>query len=326
MKLNCDCYRLRFNYIKFYLCEKLFGLNQKLIIKFPNAISVTIKREDLIHPFVSGNKFRKLKYNLLQAKEENQETLLTFGGAYSNHIAAVAFAGKENGFKTIGIIRGDELRDKIATNPTLQFAQDCGMQFEFISREEYRLKNEIPFLENLKQQHGDFFLIPEGGTNELAIKGCQEILTKEDAQFNYICCAVGTGGTISGIINSVLPHQKVLGFPALKGDFLKDEIRSFVNNDCDENWELITEYHFGGYGKVNQDLISFINQFFKNNNIPLDPIYTGKMVFGVIDMIDTNYFPSESKILLIHTGGIQGIEGMNSKLRSKQLPLIDTYV
>jgi 1-aminocyclopropane-1-carboxylate deaminase len=301
-------------------------LNQKLIIEFPNSISVTIKREDLIHPFVSGNKFRKLKYNLLQAKEENQETLLTFGGAYSNHIAAVAFAGKENGFKTIGIIRGDELRDKIATNPTLQFAQNCGMQFEFISREEYRLKNEIPFLENLKQQHGDFYLIPEGGTNDLAIKGCEEILTNEDEQFNFICCAVGTGGTISGIINSVLPHQKVLGFPALKGDFLKDEIRSFVTDVPDEKWELITNYHFGGYGKVNQDLVTFINEFLKNNDIPLDPIYTGKMVFGVIDMIVANYFPAESKILLIHTGGIQGIEGMNSKLRSKQLPLIDTYV
>ncbi|MEZ7499166.1 pyridoxal-phosphate dependent enzyme [Flavobacterium sp. Arc3] len=301
-------------------------MNQKLIIEFPNSISVTIKREDLIHPFVSGNKFRKLKYNLLQAKEENQETLLTFGGAYSNHIAAVAFAGKENGFKTIGIIRGDELRDKIATNPTLQFAQNCGMQFEFISREEYRLKNEIPFLENLKQQHGDFYLIPEGGTNDLAIKGCEEILTNEDEQFNFICCAVGTGGTISGIINSVLPHQKVLGFPALKGDFLKDEIRSFVTDVPDEKWELITNYHFGGYGKVNQDLVTFINEFLKNNDIPLDPIYTGKMVFGVIDMIVANYFPAESKILLIHTGGIQGIEGMNSKLRSKQLPLIDTYV
>lgn len=311
---------------KLYLCKKLLGLNQKLIIKFPNSISVTIKREDLIHPFVSGNKFRKLKYNLLQAKEEKQETLLTFGGAYSNHIAAVAFAGKENGFKTIGIVRGDELRDKIATNPTLQFAQNCGMQFEFVSREEYRLKSEISFLENLKHKYGDFYLIPEGGTNELAIKGCEEILTKEDEQFNYICCPVGTGGTISGIINSVLPHQKVLGFPALKGDFLKEEIRSFVTTIPDENWELITEYHFGGYGKVNQNLVSFINQFFENNSIPLDPIYTGKMVFGVMDSIAKDYFPAGSKILLIHTGGIQGIEGMNTKLRKKQLPIINAHV
>lgn len=298
-------------------------MNQQLKTPFPNSISMYIKREDLIHPFVSGNKFRKLKYNLLQAKEENQETLLTFGGAFSNHIAAVAFAGKEKGFKTIGIIRGDELGSKISGNPTLLFAQNCGMQLEFISREAYRLKSEISFLENLKQKFGSFYLIPEGGTNALAIKGCQEILTQKDAEFDYICCPIGTGGTISGIINSVLPHQKVLGFPALKGDFLKKEIRNFVQN---ENWELITDYHFGGYGKVNAALIGFINQFYAVNQIPLDPIYMGKMVFGVIDLIQKNYFPAESKILLIHTGGIQGIQGMNIKLRNKQLPTIDINV
>ena len=295
-------------------------MNQQLTIKFPNSISVSIKREDLIHPYISGNKFRKTKYNLLQAKAENQETLLTFGGAFSNHIAAVAFAGKEYGFKTIGIIRGDELEDKILENPTLQFAQDCGMQFEFVSRTEYRLKNEIGFIEKLKQKFGTFYLLPEGGTNELAIKGCEEILTKDDVKFDYICTSVGTGGTISGIINSILPHQKVLGFPALKGDFLKNEIRNFVKN---ENWDLITDYHFGGYGKVNSELIAFINQFYKENKIPLDPIYTGKMVFGVIDLISKNYFPENSKILMIHTGGIQGIQGMNLKLKNKKLPLID---
>ena len=298
-------------------------MNQKLITVFPNFISVQIKREDLIHPFVSGNKFRKLKYNLLQAKVENQETLLTFGGAFSNHIAAVAFAGNEKGFKTIGIIRGDELSGKVSENPTLLFAQNCGMQLEFISREDYRLKSEGSFLENLKQKFGGFYHIPEGGTNDLAIKGCEEILTSEDADFDYICCSVGTGGTISGIINSVLPHQKVLGFPALKGDFLKEEIRNFVQND---NWELVTDYHFGGYAKVNEELIVFINHFYLENQIPLDPIYTGKMVFGVVDLIKKNYFPAKSKILLIHTGGIQGIQGMNMKLKNKQLPTLDIYV
>lgn len=294
-------------------------MNQSISIPFPNNISVTIKREDLLHPFVSGNKFRKLKYNLLQAKAEKQTTLLTFGGAFSNHIAAVAFAGQENGFKTIGIIRGDELGDKINENPTLSFAQNCGMQLEFVSREEYRLKSETTFLENLKQKFGDFYLVPEGGTNALAVKGCEEILTEEDAQFDYICCAVGTGGTISGIINSILPHQKVLGFPALKGDFLKEEIRNFATN---ENWKLISEYHFGGYGKVSPELIDFINRFYATTQIPLDPIYTGKMVFGVINLIEQNYFPENAKILLIHTGGIQGIQGMNIKLKNKHLPTI----
>ncbi|WP_245705074.1 1-aminocyclopropane-1-carboxylate deaminase/D-cysteine desulfhydrase [Flavobacterium omnivorum] len=290
---------------------------------FPNSISVQIKREDLIHPFVSGNKFRKLKYNLLQAKAENQKTLLTFGGAFSNHIAAVAFAGKERGFKTIGIIRGEELAQKVNENPTLLFAQKCGMQLEFISREEYRLKSELSFIENLKHKFGNFYLIPEGGTNALAIKGCEEIITHEDADFDYICCSIGTGGTISGLINSALPHQKVLGFPALKGDFLKEEIRNFAQN---ENWELISDYHFGGYGKINAELVLFINHFYAENQIPLDPIYTGKMVFGVIDLIQKNYFPAESKILMIHTGGIQGIQGMNIKLKNKQLPTIDIYV
>jgi 1-aminocyclopropane-1-carboxylate deaminase len=294
-------------------------LNQILPLELPKGISLEIKREDLLHPFISGNKFRKLKYNLIQAKAENQGTVLTFGGAYSNHIAAVAYAGKEQGFKTIGIIRGDELGDKIAENPTLHFAQECGMQFEFVTREAYRFKTEPDFIANLRDKFSSFYLVPEGGTNEYAVKGCQEILTKEDASFDYICCAVGTGGTISGIINSALPHQKVLGFPALKGDFLKDEIRKFATN---EDWELLTDYHFGGYGKVNEELIQFINQFYKQTKVPLDPIYTGKMVFGVIDLIQKNYFSNNAKILLIHTGGLQGIKGMNTILKNKNKTLI----
>ena len=223
------------------------------------AVSLSIRREDLIHPFISGNKFRKLKYNLIQAKAENQDTLLTFGGAFSNHIAAAAFAGKEYGFKTIGVIRGEELGSKILENPTLKFAQECGMQFKFVSRESYRHKTETDFIENLKNEFGSFYLVPEGGTNEFAVKGCEEILLKEDSQYNFVCTAVGTGGTISGLINSSLPRQKVLGFPALKGDFLKEEIRKFVHK---ENWELITDYHFGGYGKVNSELIALVNRFY----------------------------------------------------------------
>jgi len=294
-------------------------LTQKIQLTSKKA-SVSIRREDLIHPFISGNKFRKLKYNLAQAKTENQDTLLTFGGAFSNHIAATAFAGATYGFKTIGIIRGDELKSRILENPTLKFAQECGMQFKFVTREDYRHKTETEFIENLKQEFGDFYLVPEGGTNEYAIKGCEEILTKEDAEYDFVCCAIGTGGTISGIINSILPHQKVLGFPSLKGDFLQDEIRKFVQND---NWELITDYHFGGYGKVNSELITFINQFYNQNKIPLDAIYTGKMFFGVMDLIDKDYFPENSKILLIHTGGIQGNAGMNLKLKAKKLQTIN---
>lgn len=296
-------------------------INQKINLPFLSNTIVYIKREDLIHPIVSGNKYRKLKYNIFQAKAKNKTKLLTFGGAFSNHIAAVAFAAQENGFESIGIIRGDELSGKIEQNPTLQFAQNCGMKFEFISRESYRTKEDVSYIEKLHQKYGDFYLLPEGGTNELAIKGCEEILTDEEDSFDYICCSIGTGGTISGIINSTKLHQKVLGFPALKGDFLKDEIRKFVKNN---RWELIVDYHFGGYGKVTDDLIAFINTFYKQTRIPLDPIYTGKMVFGVIDLIKNNYFPKGSKILMIHTGGIQGIQGMNIKLKNKKSQIIDT--
>lgn len=300
----------------------MIEVKNQLILK-KNTIDVFVKREDLIHPFVSGNKYRKLKYNLLKAKEDGHSVLLTFGGAFSNHIAAVAFAGKENNFKTIGIIRGDELREKIDENPTLKFAQENGMQFEFVSRAQYSDKQNPEFEKELKNKFGNFYLIPEGGTNELAVKGCEEILVLEDAQFDYICCAVGTGGTISGISNAALPHQKVLGFPALKGDFLKKEIRKFASN---ENWELIADYHFGGYGKVNLELIEFINNFYQDNNVPLDPVYTGKLVFGVLDLIEKNYFPDNSKILIIHTGGLQGIQGMNTVLENKQLPKIKINV
>ncbi|MBP7397101.1 MAG: 1-aminocyclopropane-1-carboxylate deaminase/D-cysteine desulfhydrase [Flavobacterium sp.] len=294
-------------------------MNQKITYDLPKGITLEIKREDLLHPFVSGNKFRKLKYNVLQAKAENQSVLLTFGGAFSNHIAAVAYAGKEQGFETIGVIRGDELRDKISENPTLSFAQECGMRFEFVTREAYRHKTETAFIEQLQVKFGSFYLVPEGGTNDLAVKGCEEILTEFDAHFDFVCSAVGTGGTISGLINSALPHQKVLGFPALKGDFLQNEIHKFVNN---KNWELITDYHFGGYGKVTTEFIEWMNWFYAQTGIPLDPIYTGKMVFGVMDLIQRNYFPPKSKILMIHTGGLQGIAGMNAKLEKQNKPIL----
>ena len=295
------------------------SVNQLINIEFPNEITLHIKREDLIHPFISGNKFRKLKYNLLQAKAEKKSKLLTFGGAFSNHIAAVAYAGKENNLETIGIIRGEELESKISENPTLTFAQNCGMKFEFVTREDYKTKATNTFIEDLKGRYGDFYLVPEGGTNSYAVKGCEEILTDEDYDFTHICCAIGTGGTISGLINSAKTYQKIIGFPALKGDFLSDDIRKFAKNS---NWEVQLDYHFGGYAKINEELIRFINDFYKQTNIPLDPIYTGKMMFGIVDLINKGYFPKGAKIIAIHTGGLQGIEGMNNNLKNKNLPLI----
>lgn len=294
------------------------GINRK-------DIQLFIKREDLIHPEISGNKYRKLKYNLQQAKSENKNTLLTFGGAFSNHISAVAFAGKLHGFKTIGVIRGNELGDDLEktlqSNPTLRFANECGMQFKFVSRTDYRAKAFQEFIQQLKDEFNDFYLVPEGGTNNLAIRGCEEILSEETEIFDAICLAVGTGGTISGIINSAKSHQQVLGFPALKGDFLNNEINKYVNQT--ENWNLISEYHFGGYAKTSNELITFINQFKKETSIPLDPVYTGKMLFGLVDLINRDYFDEAAKILAIHTGGLQGIEGMNTILKRRNSLIIN---
>lgn len=294
------------------------SVNQPIRLEHSDC-TLYIKRDDLIHPEISGNKYRKLKYNLLEAQNKGYKTLLTFGGAFSNHIAAVAAAGREFGFKTIGVIRGEEVVDKIDENPTLKFAQQQGMQFKFVSRTDYRLKTEQTFIDKLHDEFGDFYLVPEGGTNNLAVKGCEEILTKTDADFDFVCCPIGTGGTISGVINCSKPGQQVLGFPALKGDFLNHEIAKFAKKD---NWRLITDYHFGGFAKINSDLVSFINSFKKETNIPLDPIYTGKMMYGIFDLLEKGFFPKESKILAIHTGGLQGIQGMNLRLEQKQLPLI----
>lgn len=275
----------------------------KIEIPFPNGIELYIRREDLLHPEVSGNKFRKLKYNIAKALEEKSTVLLTFGGAYSNHIAATAAAGRLIGIRTIGLIRGEELAAVYLENPTLRKAEQDGMQFKFVSRTQYRMKDTAAFLEELKEEFGDFYLVPEGGTNEEAVRGTEEILTASDAIYQYICCAVGTGGTLAGLINSALEHQKVLGFPALKGDFLYDEIKNYTTK---ENWELIVEYHFGGYAKYTEELLAFIRNFEDQTGILLDPIYTGKLVFGIFDLIKQDRFEKNSKILAIHTGGLQG--------------------
>ncbi len=296
--------------------------NQKISLPLlkKKKVELYIKREDLIHPQISGNKYRKLKYNLLKAKELKHDTLLTFGGAYSNHIAATAYAGKVNKMQTIGVIRGEEVADLWSNNPTLSAAHKHGMKFKFVSRADYRKKEITGFLDNLKAEFGNFYMVPEGGTNKLAVKGCEEILTPKDSEFDVICCSVGTGGTLAGIINSATPNQHVLGFPALKGDFLKKDICKFVENG---NWELCTDYHFGGYARVNESLVSFINEMNQNLGILLDPVYTGKMIYGILDMIANDYFKPRTKILTIHTGGLQGIAGMNLYLKSKNLPIID---
>ena len=277
---------------------------------------VSIKPEYLIHPRVSGNKFRKLKYNLEKAQLQNHKGLLTFGGGFSNHIAATASAGQELNIPTVGVIRGEELVTQIESNPTLRYAKSCGMHLEFVSRSTYKKKTDPAYLQQLLETFKDYYILPEGGTNALAIKGCEEILTSKDQSFDIICCAVGTGGTIAGVINGSLLTQKIIGFPALKGEFLKEDICKFAKQS---NWELWGDYHFGGYAKVDSKLIKFMNDFKLIYNIPLDPVYTAKMMYGIFEGIRSGEIPQTAKVLAIHTGGLQGIEGMNLRLKEKKL-------
>ena len=283
--------------------------------------TIALKREDLIHPSVSGNKYRKLKYNIAEALTRGDTTIVTFGGAYSNHISATAAAGKLAGLKTIGIIRGEELTANYKGNTTLEFAESCGMTFKFISREDYKLKNTEAFLAELSAKYPNSYMLPEGGTNALAVKGCTEILTENDANFDYICTAVGTGGTLAGLVSASKTHQTVVGYSALKGTFQTTEVEKYTQKN---NYVIKDDFCFGGYAKIDSQLVRFMNEFKQETGILLDPVYTAKMLFGIIEDVQNGYFPKNSRILAIHTGGLQGIAGMNEQLKKKNLPQINT--
>ena len=275
------------------------------------GIRLYLKREDLLHQQISGNKWRKLRYNLQEAKSQGLNQLLTFGGAYSNHIYATAAAAKEAGLGCIGIIRGEETQP---LNPTLAFAKSCGMKLHYVSRSEYRDKSNQEFREKLKERFGEFYLVPEGGSNSLAVKGCAEILDDVSLSLDVICVPVGTGGTMAGLIAST--DKRVLGFSALRGDFLKDEVKSLLENSGEtdkSNWSINTDFHFGGYAKINQELIDFIQGFKSKQGVLLDPIYTGKMMFGLHNLIEADYFKPGSTIMAIHTGGLQGWDGIKER-------------
>jgi len=267
------------------------------------GINISIKRLDLVHPQISGNKFFKLKYNLLAAQQQGYKKLLTFGGAYSNHIAAAAYAAQLFGFESLVIIRGEELASK-PLNATLDTAQQFGMQLQFVTREAYRQKQSPTYLAQLQQDYPDYYVIPEGGTNPLAIQGCTEILSDEDREnFDLICCAVGTGGTIAGLIEASHSQQQILGFSALKGDFLSRELEQLT---AKRNWQITDRYCCGGYAKTTAELLQFIRAFEQQYDIPLEQIYTGKMLLGLTDLIQQGSFPAGHRILVIHSGGLQG--------------------
>ncbi|TCB75918.1 pyridoxal-phosphate dependent enzyme [Acinetobacter sp. ANC 4177] len=268
-----------------------------------HGVTLAIKRLDSVHPQISGNKFFKLKYNFAAAQQQGLKQVLTFGGAYSNHIAATAYAAHLFGMQSIGIIRGEELAHK-ALNPTLQTAQDFGMQLQFVSRDAYRLKQSSGFLTQLQAEFPNGYIIPEGGTNPLAIQGCTEILSPADLEnFDLICCAAGTGGTIAGLIEASAAHQQVLGFSALKGDFLTQDVKQWTAR---RNWRITDEFCQGGYAKTTPELMQFIQEFETAYSIPLEQIYTGKMLFGIQQMILRGEIKPEQRVLILHTGGLQG--------------------
>ncbi|HEY5690427.1 MAG TPA: pyridoxal-phosphate dependent enzyme [Cyclobacteriaceae bacterium] len=274
-----------------------------------SGVSLWIKREDQNHPYVSGNKWWKLKYNIEQAFHEKHHTLLTFGGAYSNHIYATAAAAKEMGLKSISVIRGEEV---LPLNPTLKFAKSMGMQLHYVTREVYKTKSNPGLIELLEKEFGQFFLIPEGGTNVLAIKGCEDWAQQlvDQYDFDCLCLPVGTGGTLAGMVN-VMAEKEIIGFSSLKGgSFLQEEVSRWLRHKAN-NWKIETQYHFGGYAKVDETLVSFIKSFEAEHRVPIDPIYTAKMFFGILDLIKQNKFEEGSKILALHTGGLQGRAGFN---------------
>jgi 1-aminocyclopropane-1-carboxylate deaminase/D-cysteine desulfhydrase-like pyridoxal-dependent ACC family enzyme len=266
---------------------------------------VLVKREDLNHPFVSGNKWWKLKYNLEEAVRLDHDVLLTFGGAYSNHIFATAAAGRELGLKTIGIIRGEEV---LPLNHTLSFAESCGMKLHYISREAYRKKAELDFINQLRDQFGNFYLIPEGGTNELAVKGCAEFAERlnNEIDFDYLCLSMGTGGTMAGMIEGMNSSKNLIGFSSLKGgEFLVEEIRRMTSPEK-TNWSINSDYHFGGYGKATLELGNFMKEVNEKYQLPLDIVYNSKMFYGIMDLMKKDYFKRGSNLLVLHTGGLQG--------------------
>ena len=291
------------------------------IVEIPieSKVRLFIKREDLTHPEISGNKYWKMFYNVKKylEKEVSERKIITFGGAFSNHIAAASALGNEFGIETLGIIRGNELEDSWQENPTLFSAHQNGMSFRFVTRETYRYKERL--MAELQEEFPESLVVPEGGTNENAVEGIQYMLTDETKDFDYICSAVGTGGTVSGLSKFAQPHQKIIGFKAVKDNSLENRIKNLSKKD---NFTLV-DASDGGFGKITDENVRFINEFYQYFGIVLEPVYTGKMLRKIFEMIADDYFPANSKILAFHTGGLQGIVGANEMLKKKNRNLIN---
>lgn len=285
--------------------------------EFFGKTNLSVLREDLLHPQYGGNKWRKIKYNLLKAKEGRHDTLLTFGGQWSNHLHATAAACRDHGLRSIGIVRGEAPK---SLTETLLFAKECGMQLHFVSRAEYDEKDEHHFSAWLHDTHGSFYRVPEGGANYLGVQGCTEILGAHTVEFEFIVCPAGTGTTAAGLLLSLQPRQKLLVFSALKGeDKLTENILRHVGwalgdptygEDYRSQLQVVTGFHFGGYAKHTPELLAFMKKLHVLMGLQTDHVYTGKMLFGLAEMAAQGLFPEGAKVLAIHTGGLQGLTGL----------------
>ena len=294
--------------IDFEIYSPVHQIHDKLFDE--QGLKAFIKRDDLIHPIISGNKWRKLKYLLKEAQAQNKTHLVTFGGAYSNHLLATSAAAARFGFKSTGFVRGEEVN-----NDTLFLCGLHGMNLIFTDRESYRDKQAL-FNKHFANDREAFF-IDEGGASALGAKGCSELIAELNDTYDHIICACGTGTTAAGIINGINQHQlstQFHGLPVLKnGEFLRKDIDTFLEKSA--TYHLHTDYHFGGYGKINDELIRFVKQFVASTGILIEPIYTGKMLYALYDLAAKKHFSPGSRILAIHTGGIWGLLGMKERFK-----------
>lgn len=271
---------------------------------FNDAIAaLDVLRLDTIHPEISGNKWYKLKGNVVAAISKGANTLLTFGGAYSNHLHATAAAASLHGLKSIGVVRGLHAAENLT--PTLQQCTELGMKLKFVSKEEYALKEDAAYLNSLRTKYAQAYIIPEGGANEEGRAGAASIASLIPESYSHICLSVGTGTTLSGIRNALPADIQVMGFAPMKGGkYLEETVRPHLSEG--RPFKIFDDWHFGGFGKWNADLIAFMNSYYTQYALPLDVVYTSKMMFGIETLIAQGYFPTNAHILCIHTGGLQG--------------------
>ncbi|GHE99070.1 1-aminocyclopropane-1-carboxylate deaminase/D-cysteine desulfhydrase [Thalassotalea profundi] len=302
--------------------SRLQTLNHPLFAR--HQVKVSIKRDDQIHPIISGNKWRKLKYNLQYAKLNQYKGIISFGGCYSNHLHALAYACQQQQLKALAIVRGESINQD---NYTLSWAKHWGMQLSFVDRQTYRQRHETDYLYTLQQLYPDHFLVPEGGSNQLALEGIGEIINELNQQttFDHLLVPVGSGGTLAGLIKQDNNQHNILGIAVLKqSNYLLNEVKTLLkDNKSHHRWSIENDYHGGGYAKFSTDNANKILQFSKETGVQFEPIYSGKMLLGFLDLLENGYFNVNQHIVLLHTGGLQGIAGLveQNRLSASEWPL-----